>query len=156
MSRERRADGRSSAVWVVLVLVLGALVGLLLGVVAPQVAPPGHGPCSPPATCPPSPPPGSAASVLGYPRLAVVLACVAIATLLALLFVYARTYRDTRSPQILGLVLFLIALLFETALSSPFLFTRFGGAPSGADPYLLAGQAFEVVALAIFLYLSVQ
>ena len=70
--------------------------------------------------------------------------------------VYARTYRDTRSPQMLGLVLFLVALLLEAILTSPFLFARFGGPPAGADPYLLAGQLFEVAALAIFLYVSLE
>ncbi len=146
----------SPAVWVVVVLLLGVLVGVLLSVVAPQVAPPPHGPCSPPGSCPPAPRPGSAAAVFGYPRATVVLACTTLAALGALLFVYARTYRDTRAPQMLGLVLFLVALVFEAVLSSPFLFARFGGAPSGLDPYLIAGQLFEVAALATFLYLSLQ
>jgi hypothetical protein len=146
----------SAATSVALVLVVGALAGILLGVVAPQVAPPPHGPCSGPVDCPPAPPPRSAAAIFGYPHVAVVLACVALATLLALLVVYGRTYRETRAPQILGLLVFLLALLLESVLTSPFLFARFGGAPAGVDPYLLAGQAFEVVALALFLYLSLQ
>lgn len=141
---------------VALVLVLGVLSGALLAYVAPQALPPSRAPCTPSPGCPPAPPPASASAVLSYPHVASVLAAVAIVALLALLAVFARTWRETRSPQILGIEMFLVALLFQSVLTSPFVFARFGAVAPGLQPFLLAGQLFECVALLVFLYLTVQ
>ncbi len=137
---------------VALVLVVGVVAGVVLDVTAPQVLPPG--PCPPPPGGCPAPP--SPSAVLSYPHVTGVLVAVALVALLALLVVYGRTYWETRAPQMLGLALFLGALLLETILTSPFVFARFGGLPRGVEPFLVAGQVFEALALLIFLYVSVQ
>ncbi len=80
-------------------------------------------------------------ALLSYPHVAGVLVAVALASLVALLVVYGRTYRDTHAPQMLGLPLCLRALLIETVPNSPFVFARFGGLPHGVKPFPIAGQA---------------
>jgi hypothetical protein len=141
--------------WVLIVLVVGVLTGVALAVAAPHAAPPPRAPCQGPG-CPAAPSAGSAPAVLDYPHVAVVLTCVALAALLALLIVYATTYRATRSAQMLGLCLFLGALLLEEVLTSPFVFAPFGAVPGGLQPFLIAGQAFECLALLVFLFLGLQ
>lgn len=138
--------------WVLVVVLVGVVVGVALAASAPQTLPPARPPCQPGAACPaPGPKP-----VFGYPYVAAILAAVGLAALVALLVVYGRTYRETRTPQILGLTVFLVALLLETALSSPFVLARFGAVATGLQPFLVLGQFFECVALVVFLYLSVQ
>lgn len=155
MNDEATQPGRSAGVWVLLVLGIGALVGGILAAAVPRAAPPPRGPCTG-AGCPAAPPAGSAAGLFDYPHVAIVLVCVALAALVALLVVYARTYRSTGSPQMLGLTIFLVALAFEEVLTSPFVFAPFGAVPRGLQPFLLAGQAFEAAALLLFLYLGLQ
>lgn len=134
---------------VLLVLLVGVVAGIVLDIAAPQALP--HPPCPPGSPCPAGP---SASAILSYPHVTGVLVAVSLAALAALLVVYGRTYRDTRAPQMLGLALFLAALLLETIVTSPFIFARFGGLPSGDQPFLIAGQFFEGLALLVFLYVS--
>jgi hypothetical protein len=156
MSEPARPPAVSPRTVVALVLIVGVAAGALLAYVAPQSLPPVRAPCTPPPGCPPAPPSASASGVFSYPHVASVLAALALVALLALLIVFARTWRETRSPQILGIELFLVALLFQSVLTSPFVFARFGAVTPGLQPFLLAGQLFECVALLVFLYLSVQ
>jgi uncharacterized membrane protein YhaH (DUF805 family) len=143
-----------SGVWVAIVALVGLVAGFVLGITVPAAVPPARPPCAAGPGCPAPPRATSPAALLGYPHLAVLLAVLALTALVALLAVYARTYRETRSPQILGLVVFLVALALEAVLTSPFVFARFAAVPQGLDPFLLAGQVFEDVALLVFLYLS--
>ncbi len=139
-----RNFGKASA-WVLLVIGIGLIVGLVLALTlpGPPAGPPGPGGGGP---IPPRPLDGAM----------LVLSTVGIALLAALLVVYARTYRTTRAPFVLGLWVFLLALLAENVLSSPLLFTAFGVGPGGLGRFLTFGQALMCVALSIFLYLSLE
>ncbi len=135
----------SAGVWVLLVVVVGVGLGTLLALTLP--GPPAGPPSGPGA----GPIPPHALNVA-----MVVLSSVSIALLLALLVVYGRTYRTTRAPFVLGLWVFLLALLLESILSSPLLFTAFGVGPGSLGRFLTFGQLLMCVALTIFLYLSLE
>lgn len=141
---------------VALVAGIGVVAGLVLLVVAPQALPPAPAPCAPGVVCSSSPAPAPPSGFFTYPHVAGLLIAVALAALVALLVVYVETYRATRSPQILGLLVFLAALGFETVVTSPLVFARVGPVPAGLRPFLLAGQLLECAALLLFLYLALQ
>jgi len=141
---------------VALVAAIGLIAGVALLVVAPQALPPAPSPCAPGVVCTSSPSAAPPGGFFSYPHVAGLLIAVALAALIALLVVYAETYRSTRSPQILGLLVFLAALAFETVLTSPLVFARVGPVPGGLRPFLLAGQLLECAALLLFLYLALQ
>jgi hypothetical protein len=133
----------NALVIVALILAVGLAMGVLLSylIVVPS-PPPG----------PNAPPPGSGPLV----RLALVFAGIDLVVLLALVFVYVRTYLDTRARFALGLVLFLAALTVQTVVGSPILFGALGYGPGSLAPFLLASYLFETVALTIFLALSLE
>lgn len=137
---------------VLLIVAVGLIAGVVLFAAEPSVVPPSLPQCPPGPGCPMSAP----SSGFGYVQAAVILSTLAMALLAALFVVYARTYRETRAPFILGLLFFLLALLLETVLTSPFVFTGLGLPPGRLAPYLTFGQLFMDAALAIFLYLSLQ
>jgi|HubBroStandDraft_4_1064222.scaffolds.fasta_scaffold858250_2 hypothetical protein len=149
MDEPRDAVGSRAALWVLAVIVIGLVVGLALALLVPVPAGPGAPPRQPGS---PPPPPGAQP----FAQAMVVLSSVSIAELLALLVVYGRTYRTTQAPYMLGLFVFLLALLMETLLTSPFLLIAFGTGPGSLGRFLALGQLLMAVALGIFLYLSVQ
>jgi hypothetical protein len=135
----------SAAVWMLIIVAVGLAVGLIAAFTIPV-------PPAPPPPMPPGAPPPSAAVT----QLAVVLSTLCLTLLAALLAMYVRTYRETKAPYILGLVVFLVALLFETAVNSPLLFSAFGYGPGGLGRFLAVSDLGLAAALAIFLYLSLQ
>jgi hypothetical protein len=135
----------SAAVWVLIIVAVGLGVGLVAAFTIPiPPAPPPPGPHG-------GPPPSTAVT-----QLTVVLSTLCLTLLAGLLVVYGRTYRETRAPYILGLVVFLVALFFETAVNSPLLFSAFGFGPGGLGRFLALSDLGLAAALAIFLYLSLQ
>jgi hypothetical protein len=136
---------RNAAIWVLVVIGIGPVVGggLAWGVHVP----PNRGPGGPPGP----PPPSMAAT-----RANVLLSSLAMVLLIALLVVYARIYRMTRAPYVLGLLVVLGALFCETALISPLLFTAFGLGPGNLGRFLALSDLLLSAGLAIFLYLSLQ
>lgn len=131
-----------SLVWVLIVLAVGAVVGELLVFLLH----PGH----------PLPGPGvyrRGLPVLVY-RQAIVLSTMDLALLLALIFVYTRTYVESRAKFALGLVLFLGALTIHTLFGTPFTFAALGFGPGGLGLFLFVSALFETIALALFLWLS--
>jgi hypothetical protein len=141
---EEKGSGRtwSAANWVLIVVVIGLALGtaLALTVHVPQA--------SPPAGPPPPPTAVTQANVL--------LSTLCLVLLASLLAVYVRSYLATRAPYVLGLVIFLVALFFETALNSPLLFTAFGLGPGSLGRFLALSDLVLSGALSIFLYLSLQ
>lgn len=135
-----RAWGAGS--WVLLV----AAIGLLAGVALAFVLPIPQGPVQPGAP-PPSP---------WIAQLGVISSALSLSLLAALLWVYARSLRTTRAPYLLGLVVFLVVLLIETAVSSPFFLFAFGLGPGALGRFLTLGGFLMSAALAIFLYLTLQ
>lgn len=144
MEAEGERGSARSVGWMLLVVLVGLAVGVLLAYTVPL--PPGgpSGPGGPPI-------PNSTVT-----RGMIVLSTLSMALLVALLVVYGRTYRNTRAPFILGLWVFLVALLLETVLTSPLLFIAFGAGPGGLGRFLTFGQLLMCVALGIFLYLSLE
>jgi len=132
----------SAATWVLVVLAVGLALGAVLAWLIP--IPPGGNPSGS------APPPGWVAQV------GVLLSTLSLALLVALLVVYARSYRATRAPYVLGLVIFLVVLFFETAVNSPLLLRAFGLGPGAIGPFLALGGLLMSAALSIFLYLSLQ
>jgi uncharacterized membrane protein YedE/YeeE len=146
-----RAKSWDAGRWVLIVLLVGLVVGLVLALVAPT--PPAPGPPGPGGGGPGGPGQGSPSSS----RPTLVLSTVSLALLVALLVVYGRTYRTTRAPYVLGLVLFLFVLLVQGILSSPLVFSAVGVGPgSGLGRLLEVAQFLMCAALALFLYLSLQ
>jgi len=125
------------------VLVVGLAVGLLEIAFWPAHGPGGMGPG------PVRPPPEVVQSFA-------IFSAVNLALLVALVIAYARTYLDTRANFALGLVAFLVVLLFEALTTSPFVYAAFGFAPGNLGPFLLVGAILEAVALVIFLVLSLE
>lgn len=139
----KREDSRSlhPEVWTLTVILIALFAGILLALI-PRPDRPGPGPG-----------PGAFQT---FDDLVVILSTIGMALLAALLVVYAKTYADTRAWSALGLFFVLVALLFEAALSSPLLIGAFGHPLGGLGPFLLVSSAFRTVALAVFLYLSLQ
>jgi len=137
---------RGAIVWAPLVLAVGVGLGLLEILLWPTHAATGAGP---PPGGPAGPPPALVETFALF-------SAVNLALLAALVVVYARTYAQTRAQFALGLVAFLVVLLFEAVASSPFVFAVFGFAPGNLGPFLLAGAILESVALVIFLVLSLE
>jgi hypothetical protein len=137
-NRKRRT---SPAVWTLAVIGIGVASGLLLAAF-PRAGRPGpfHG--------------------LGLfetlEDVDVVLSTIGLATLVALLVVYAKTYADTGARFALGLIFVLAALLFQALLTSPLLFGLFGHELGGLGPFVLVADAFKAAAFVAFLYLSLQ
>jgi hypothetical protein len=130
--------------WVALVLALGAVAGLVLA----MLAAPMPGPAGPGGGAGPGPMP--------LVRIATGLSTVDLFLLLALVFVYLRTYWDTHARFALGLAIFLGALTLQTVFGSTVLFSAFGFGPGGLAPFLFVSYVFETVALSLFLYLSLD
>jgi hypothetical protein len=129
--------------WVALVIVVGALLGFGLSFANPH-PPPYPGPGGP-GMMPPN-----------VFRPAQLVGGVLLALLAALLVVYSRTYLETRARFALGLVVFLVALLWQAILGSAVLFNAVGAAPGSVEPFLFVSSIIECVAFAIFLYISLQ
>ncbi len=130
--------------WVFAVVACGALVGLLLWFLHPF---PRGGRMLPPAGRP---------EFTDLAGIAGVFSMVDLAMLLALILVYVRTYRDTKARFALGLVLFLLALTVQSVTASLPVLAVFGFGPGALGGFFLVSAVFESLALAIFLYLSLE
>lgn len=91
-----------------------------------------------------------------YQEFHVILSTIGIALLIALIVVYARTYVSTRANFVLGLLIFLFALLLQSILTFPVLMdfeapTYFHFVVSSP-----IADIFTIVAYAVFLYLSLE
>ncbi len=135
-TREKRRIG--PAVWTLVVLVIGLAVGVVLAVLRA-------------GRYPPRPPDMELVELID-----VVLSAIGVVLLVALLYVYAKTYSETKARFALGLIVVLTALLFQAALSSPLLFRAFGHGLGGLGPFVLGADAFKTAAFTAFLYLSLQ
>ncbi len=127
-------------------IVLG--IGILLGVLVALGAPPRPGPPGPGGGPGPAPP--------GIARIGYLLSTLDLVLLLSLVFVYTRTYFETRARFALGLVVVLVALAFQTFFASSLLFALFGYGPGGLGPFLVLSYGFAAFALTLFLYLSLD
>lgn len=145
-TKDRGATGRTwgALPWVPIVVLLGGALGLVEILLWPVHGGPG------------GPPPHGPVTPLPSAEAFAVLSAVNCALLIALVAVYVRTFAETQSQFALGLVFVLVALLFEAIVSSPFVFALFGYGPGNVGAFLALGSALEVVALVVFLALSLE
>jgi hypothetical protein len=145
MEATSKGSSWNAAVWVLIIVGVGLALGAVLAWTV-------HVPPNPALGAPMGPPPPPVAVTQAN----VLFSTVALVLLAALLGVYARIYRTTRAPYVLGLLVFLGALVCETALNSPLLFTAFGLGPGNLGRFLALSDLLFSAGLAIFLYLSLQ
>jgi len=132
--------------WVPIVILIGVLAGLLLASAPLPVRTPsgsGHGP-------------GWGIQLQTATDYDVILSTVGLALLVALLVVYGKVYADTKAAFILGLVVVLLAFLVESILSSPLVYGSFGETAGDVGALLAFADVFKLVALTVFLYLSLE
>ncbi len=143
MTDEPPVSRLGSLARVLLVALGGGIIGLAITfLVRPMPGPPG--------------PHGVAAPTPHLLLLSGAIAGIDLALLVALVAVYLRTYLDTRARFAAGLVVFLVALLLQTFVTAPFIVGAFGFGVGGLWPFLFASSLFGAVALAVFLFLSLE
>ncbi len=130
--------------WVFIVIACGAAIGGVLWISHPVSAAAGP------------PPHGGPAGSTNLGRIAGVVSLVDQALLVSLIVVYVRTYRDTKARFALGLVVFLLALTVQSASSSLPVIGALGFGFGALGGFFLLSAVFESLALAIFLYLSLE
>ncbi len=142
MQPDARRKGPSK-IWVPIVLLIGLVAGLALAAVPlpSTTTGPGHGP-------------GLHLQLTTATDVDVILSTIGIALLLALTFVYAGMYSQTKASFALGLVVVLLALLLESVLSSPLVYGAFGEPTGTLGTFLAFADVFKIVAFTVLLYLS--
>jgi hypothetical protein len=85
-----------------------------------------------------------------------VLSAVNITLLVVLIVTYASIYVKTRSEFTIGLLIFAAVFLMKDLAANPFVTGAFGFRLYGLGPFALLPDLFELVALAVLLYLSVK
>ncbi|MGI0055264.1 MAG: hypothetical protein ACREB9_00365 [Thermoplasmata archaeon] len=132
----------SAEIWLTIVVAIGVAAGAILALalrLPPGLYPPGT---------PPLPP--------WVAQIGVIFSTLSLVLLLALLSVYVRSYRTTRAPYLLGLVIFLVVLFVEITINSPLVLTGFGLGPGILGRFFALGGILMSAALSILLYLSLQ
>ncbi|HDS59713.1 MAG TPA: hypothetical protein ENN54_05425 [Thermoplasmatales archaeon] len=76
--------------------------------------------------------------------------------LIGLLYIYMKTYTQTRSSFMLGLIFFIGVLLIQSVLSLPPIHALFGYTMYGLGPFGLLPHLFESLALIILIVLSME
>jgi hypothetical protein len=79
-----------------------------------------------------------------------------ILLLVGLLNVYIKTYDQTHSSFMLGLIFFISVLLIQSILSLPALFVLFGYTGFGLGVFGVLPHLFETMALVILIILSME
>jgi uncharacterized membrane protein YozB (DUF420 family) len=86
----------------------------------------------------------------------IVISTVAISILVALTWIHMGIWRRSKAEFALGLSVVFLALLAQSLLTFPLLLVGFGGPFGPLAPFFLAAEAFKVVALGVFLYLTTR
>ena len=82
--------------------------------------------------------------------------CINIFLLLGLFFIYADSFRKTKSSFILGLLLFIGVLFVQSIISLPILHAAYGYTGYTISLFGVLPNMFETIALVILLYLSME
>lgn len=153
----RKSGGSmSNLLWMLIVLLTGAAVGIVsFLLVAPHIViSGGHTPFPFPILVSSRVMSALTTLIAGH----IILSTISIALLASLLFVYGRTFRQTRANFALGILIVLLALLFEATLDYPILQLSLGPVSSTefSSPLPTIADIFTVVAYTVFLYLSLE
>ncbi len=135
--------GRTSKLWVLVVLLVGAALGGLLSLFLPEPEHFGHFRYVP-------------FSLEPLLQFHILLSTIQISLLVALVIVYFRVYRATRANFALGLVIVLVALMLQSLLSHPILVGLVGDIALGPVVLVPSADILTIVAYTIFLYLSLE
>ncbi len=85
-----------------------------------------------------------------------VLSSINVVLLIILIITYSSIYVKTRSPFTIGLIIFSGALLMKDLFSNPIVIGAFGFHSFGLGPFVLIPDLFELAALIVLLYLSIE
>jgi hypothetical protein len=144
-SDDQKKSGRTlGKLWVPIVLVIGTAIGAISYKLATEVSAFPH--------FPPGPPVGSDV----YLEFHIILTTIGMALLVALIVVYARTYLQTKANFILGLLVFLFALLLQSILTYPVLIAFELPKGLAVEVFSPVADVFSIIAYTVFLYLSLE
>jgi hypothetical protein len=141
---QKRSGVIVGKLWVPVVIFIGTLFGVISYEIAaatsrfPHFHPPGGPPAGPDI----------------FLELHIILSTIGIALLVALIIVYARTYVKTKANFILGLLVFLFALLLQSLLTYPVILELETG--FAIEVFSPVADVFTIVAYTVFLYLSLE
>lgn len=133
----------------VAIIAVALLVGVLGMVLASVVLPP-------PQEEPRPPPLADPATMNVLLNLKALLSFFNIVVVLALTAIYAGIYREIKTRFTLGLILVMVSLLLYALASNPLVHLVFGFRAQGLGPFVLIPDFFTSVALAVFLYISLD
>ncbi len=85
-----------------------------------------------------------------------IIATINIALLVMVLLTYINIYNKTRSPFTVGLIIFALAFLLKDVSSHPFITGLFSFRAYGLGPFAFLPALFEMAALSVLLYLSLE
>lgn len=143
MSEKVQKGGHISKLFVPLVVAVGAIIGVVAFVIANAIAADGSS--------------GSGdIFVEAFRGTHVVLTTVTISLLVALLYVYTKTYLATKAHFALGMWLVLLALLLRFVFTYPIFLDFTQHLPLLQNFFSPISDAFTVIAFSLFLYLSLE
>ncbi|HID25073.1 MAG TPA: hypothetical protein EYP23_01220 [Thermoplasmata archaeon] len=93
---------------------------------------------------------------MGMYTLATVIICMNLMLLLGLLGAYIQSYRETKSSFLLGLTMFLSVLVVQSILSLPIIHVSVGIILYQSNLFTILPNLFEMIALIILFYLSME
>jgi len=138
------ATGRTSKIWVLVILIFGILLGVLLALmVRLDILEAG-------------PDRFFLLSIQRALQLHVILSTIEMVLLFSLVFVYIKIYSVTRANFSMGILIVLFALLLHSILSFPLTVDQIGPVLLGSGAFFPYPDMFTIIAYAIFLYLSLE
>jgi len=93
---------------------------------------------------------------VGMYTLGTVIICMNLMLLLGLLGAYLQSYRKTKSSFLLGLIMFLSVLVVQSILSLPIIHASVGTILYQSNLFTILPNLFEMIALIILFYLSME
>ena len=138
------AAGRTSKIWVLVILIFGILLGVLLALmVRLDILEAG-------------PDRFFLLSIQRALQLHVILSTIEMVLLFSLVFVYIKIYSVTRANFSMGILIVLFALLLHSILSFPLTVDQIGPVLLGSGAFFPYPDLFTIIAYAVFLYLSLE
>ncbi len=123
------------ALKVILIAASGAVLGILLAYMFPFTR-------------------GRHGNMGSYYPLNMALSMASVFLLSGLLYTYTKDYGEIKARFTLGLIIFLMALLFQAIFAMPVIHAIFGFSSASLGPFSVLTNIFELAALSVFLYLS--
>jgi small-conductance mechanosensitive channel len=129
-------------------IIIAVVIGVLMAIAFPLPKPPYQPPGSQQQ---PSP-----SDIEAFYIAKTVISIVNTALIIALLYIYAKIYRNIESRFTAGLILTMFVLLLYAISSNPLLQVLVGFRAFGMGPFAMIPDMFATAALVILLYLSLE